>query len=343
MSSPRRIHLAVATLAVMAVVGSPLAANDWPQWRGPNRDNKLVGFKLPATWPKELKQQWKVPVGLGEASPALVGDRIFTFGRQGNDEIVQCLDATTGKVIWQDKYDATTQFTGDRGHSGPRSSVAVGNGKVCTLGVAGMLSCYEANSGKVVWRQDSKEFPMPHRPRFHSGMSPIIVDGLCIAHLGADKVGAIVAYDLNNGSEKWRWADDAPSYGSPVIAEIGGTRQLITPTQSRLVGISVADGKLLWSLEYMGGRMYNSGTPIVDGSNVYIVGDAKVIGVKVESQGGALSAKELWSLKTHTSRFTTPVLKDGQLYGVNSQGALYCLKGETGEQVWQDTSQVTPE
>jgi outer membrane protein assembly factor BamB len=169
-------------------------------------------------------------------------------------------------------------------------------------------------------------------------MSPIIVDGLCIAHLGADKGGAIVAYDLNNGSEKWRWADDAPSYGSPVIAEIGGTRQLITPTQSRLVGISVADGKLLWSLEYMGGRMYNSGTPIVDGSNVYIVGDAKVIGVKVESQGGALTAKELWSLKTHTSRFTTPVLKDGQLYGVNSQGALYCLKGETGEQVWQDTS-----
>src|SRR5881227_926265 len=81
-------------------------AADWPQWRGPNRDNKVVGFTAPATWPKELTQKWKVTVGLGDSSPVLVGDKVYVFTRQGEDEVTSCLDAASGKVVWQDKYAA---------------------------------------------------------------------------------------------------------------------------------------------------------------------------------------------------------------------------------------------
>src|SRR5262245_41365564 len=73
---------------------------DWPQWRGPNRDNKVTGFKAPSAWPKELTKKWRVEVGIGESSPLLVGDKIYVFGRQGGDEVTLCLNAANGMEIW---------------------------------------------------------------------------------------------------------------------------------------------------------------------------------------------------------------------------------------------------
>src|SRR5205823_8147370 len=114
---------------------------DWPQWRGPNRDNEVIGFTVPQSWPKTLTQKWKVTVGLGDASPDLVGDKIYVFTRQGQEEVIQCLDAGTGKVLWEDKYKAEQVKGPGSGHAGPRSSPAVAEGKVCTFGVGGVLSC----------------------------------------------------------------------------------------------------------------------------------------------------------------------------------------------------------
>src|SRR5262245_24723565 len=148
------------TRAVMAGCALLLAtsgawAQDWPQWRGPNRDAKATGFKAPATWPKELKQQWKVKVGEGVATPALVGDKLFVFSRDGDNEVVRCLNvADNGKEIWQDKNAQPFRSNGgDTGYPGPRASPAVADGKVVTLGVNGVLSCLDAASGKVLWRK----------------------------------------------------------------------------------------------------------------------------------------------------------------------------------------------
>jgi outer membrane protein assembly factor BamB len=196
-------------LLVCGLLAGGVRAQDWPQWRGPGRDSKVAGFTAPATWPRSLTQKWKTPVGLGDASPALVGDKVYVFTRQGGEEVLSCLDAAGGKVLWQDKY-ATKAVSGPAGrHPGPRSSPAVAEGKVCTLGVAGVLSCLDAGTGKVVWRKDSKDWP-----RFYTASSPLIVEGKCVAYLGGQQgkggKGEVVAYDLAGGEPAGTWAGEGP-------------------------------------------------------------------------------------------------------------------------------------
>src|SRR5579884_1936438 len=124
----------------IALFGSGLGlAADWPQWRGPNRDARATDFKAPETWPKELNQKWKTTVGTGDATPALVGDRVYVFARQGGDEVTWCLNAADGKEVWHEKYP-TVQVSGPASaHGGPRASPAVSEGKVVTFGVGGVL------------------------------------------------------------------------------------------------------------------------------------------------------------------------------------------------------------
>src|SRR5437588_820681 len=163
-------------------------AQDWPQWRGPNRDAKVTGFTAPKTWPKQLSQKWKVTVGGGDATPSLVGDKLYVFSRQGSDEVTRCLDAATGNEVWADKY-ASQPATGPGGgpHAGPRSSPTVAEGKVVTLGVRGTLSCFDAAKGTKLWRKED----FPGWPMFFTSSSPIVVDGLCIAQLGGRENGAL--------------------------------------------------------------------------------------------------------------------------------------------------------
>src|SRR5262249_62174395 len=121
-----------------------------------------------------------------------------------------------------------------------------------------VLSCLDSATGKVVWRKEANAWPM-----FFTGMSPLIVEGTCIACLGARGSGMIVAYDLASGDEEWKWAGDGPSYGSPVLMTVAGTKQIVMPTLTAVVGIGAADGKLLWRFPFK--AKYNSGTPVVAG------------------------------------------------------------------------------
>ena len=134
MNNANRIA-AVMMSGIMLLSANCAYAQNWPQWRGPNRDAKVTGFVAPTTWPKALTEKWKVTVGDGVATPALVGDRLYVFTREGADEIIRCLDAATGKENWQNKYQAQ-RATDPGGFAGPRSSPTVADGKVVTLGAA---------------------------------------------------------------------------------------------------------------------------------------------------------------------------------------------------------------
>jgi outer membrane protein assembly factor BamB len=313
-------------------------AQDWPQWRGPNRDGKVTGFTAPQTWPEALVEKWRTTVGSGDATPALLGDKLYVFARQGEDEVTLCLGAGDGKELWQNKYAAQAVTGAASGHPGPRSSPAVAEGKVVTLGVGGVLSCLDAASGNVVWRKD----PFPKVvPRFFTATSPIIVDRMAIAHLGGQGNGAIIAHYLASGAEKWRWDAEGPEYASPVLFTVEGVKQIVTLTEKSIVGVGVADGELLWQLPFLPQRRaYNSATPIVDGQTVIYTGAARgAKAVKIEKQGDGFAAKELWSNPDLAPQFNTPVLKDGLLFGFSDRGNLYCVNAETGQTAWVDTAQ----
>ena len=149
-NSQMKISLVLVCLGALSL--QSFQAQDWPQWRGPNRDGKAAGFTAPKTWPKELAQKWKVSVGKGDATPALVGDKLFVFARDDSGETTLCLDAASGKELWRDKYEAQGATEPMGQHPGPRSSPTVANGKVVTYGVRGTLSCLDAATGKMLWR-----------------------------------------------------------------------------------------------------------------------------------------------------------------------------------------------
>lgn len=312
-------------------------AQDSPQWRGAGRDGKVTGFTVPDQWPTTLTQAWKTPVGVGDAGMALVGDMLYAFGRQGGDEVVTCISVADGKVVWADKNPQEAISGPDATlHSGPRACPAVADGKVVTVSVWGVVSCLDAATGKVVWRKD----PFPGQtPRFHAASSPMIVDGMAIAFLGAPGAGALMAFDLNTGDEKWRWAAEGPDYGSPTVMTLDGAKQIVTFTEKSLVGVAAADGKLQWQIPFVTGRMaYNAATPLVDGSTVIYCGANRgTHAVKIAKQGDVYAATPVWDNPAVAGQFGQAVLANGLLFGVSNRANIFCLNAQTGATAWVDT------
>jgi len=325
----------LAGLLILSSIIS-ISAQDWSQWRGANRDGKVSGFMAPESWPAELSIQWSEAVGTGDASPVLVGDKLYLFTRQDDKEVILCLDAGNGAEQWRNEYSAPAVTGAGARHPGPRSTPAIVDGKMVTLGASGILSCLDASTGKLLWRKD----PFPGIvPQFFTSMSPMIVDGLCIAHLGGAGNGALMAYDISSGDERWRWAEEGPDYGSPVLLTIDGTKQIVTPTEKSIVGVDLSDGKLLWKIPFAPvSRAYNAATPIVKGNTVIYTGAARgTHAVKIEKQGGNFVASELWSNADLAVQFNTPVLKEDVLYGYTNTGFLFCIDAMNGNSAWTDT------
>jgi outer membrane protein assembly factor BamB len=334
MASAGRWIGVVAGIAFL-VGASCVFAQDWPQWRGSNRDGKVTGFIAPQSWPKALVQKWKATVGSGDATPALVGDKLYVFTRQGENEVILCLNAADGKELWQDKY-AAKPVTGAaaRQHPGPRSSPTVTEGKVVTLGASGVVSCVDAATGKALWRNE--EFQGV--PRFFTSMSPIVVDGMAVVQLGGPGEGTTVAFDLAAGNPKWKRAGDGPGYASPVLMTVEGMKQIVTLTEKSVMGLDVAEGKVLWQIPFAPkGMAYNAATPIVEGQTVIFAGQGRgTKAVKVEKQGDGFAAKELWNNDQLAPQFNSPVLKDGLLFGLTDRGFFFCIDAQSGKTAWTD-------
>jgi outer membrane protein assembly factor BamB len=326
----------ISVVLLFAITGNAFC-QDWTQFRGSNRDSRVTGFKAPATWPTAINQVWKVTVGTGDATPVLVGKKLYLNTRQGGDEVILCLEAATGKELWKETYPANA-VTGPAGsHPGPRSTPAVSNGKLVTFGATGILSCLDANTGKIIWR---KENPTNAVPQFFTGMSPLLMDGMCIAFVGTKDNGSVICLDLASGAEKWKWTGEGPAYSSPSVMQVDGRKHVILLSEKNIMALDLADGKLIWSIPTaIQQRFYNCVSPYIDGTIIYYSGQGTgTRAIKVEKQGNNYLPKEIWANTTVGAKWNTPVLRDGFLYGFTDTRKIYCINASDGQTAWIDNA-----
>jgi outer membrane protein assembly factor BamB len=326
----------LVTLILMSAINfESLLSQDWPQFRGPSLDNRVKGFTAPASWPSELKQQWRVPVGKGDASPVLAEGKIYLHTRQGSEEVILCLDANTGKELWRSSYPTPPVTGAASSHPGPRSTPTVANGKLYVYGVSGILSCLDVKTGKMLWR---KEYPANGVPEFATSMSPLVTDGRCIVLAGDEKNGMALALDAATGDEKWRVAGIGAVYSSASVMNTDGIKQIVVGAEKTLTGINLADGKLLWQVETPPGKWcYSAPSPVVTGTTVFSTGQGTgTRAFRIEKQGNKYSAMEIWSNTKTGAQWNTPVLRDGFLYGFSNTRRIFCINASDGQTAWTD-------
>ena len=310
------------------------ATGSWPQWRGPARDG-VARLALPATWPQTLTKRWEVTVGAGHASPVVAGNRVVLHAREGEREVVRAFDLSSGKELWRNEYAAPyTMNSAARGHGpGPKSTPAVDGQRIFTFGISGILSALDLSTGRLLWRTEAPASP----PEFGTATSPIVVDSDVIVHVGAHDSGALSAFDAATGKPRWRWTGDGPSYASPVVAEIAGTRQLVTQSENAVVGIGLANGQLLWRVPFKTSYDQNSITPVVVKDLVIYSGlDSGTTAIRIVSKGTSWATAPVWKNEQVSMYMSTPVASAGALFGLShrNRGQFFALDLSTGKTLW---------
>jgi outer membrane protein assembly factor BamB len=260
-------------------------------------------------------------VGAGYASPVIAAGRAYVHARMGEQETVSCFNLEDGKAIWQKNYPAAYQMNPAAiAHGkGPKSTPAIAQGRLYTFGISGILSCFDAASGELRWRQDfSQKFPQTS-PLYGVSMSPLVTDDLVIVHAGGQNQGALMALASNNGETKWSWEGDAPGHASPIIVEIEGEEQIVTQTKKYCLGVAATTGHLLWSMPFSTDWDQNIVTPAVCEQNIIFSGlDKGTLAVRINKRGNQWAAEPAWHNPDMSMYMSSPVVQGDLIFGENA-------------------------
>jgi len=347
----RPILLVTALLVASVCLVHQARGDDWPQWRGPNRDGIWTGEGLIETFPsKTLNPRWTAPVGPGYSGPTVADGRVFVMDRRTEPpgERVICLDAESGKENWVFAYDCSYKRLSYP--LGPRASVTVSQDLAFALGAMGHFFCLHAATGEVRWKKNLDEIYNIQRIVWGVSPSPLVWKEKVIVHFGGADGACVVAFDTKTGEERWRAIDDRPSYSSPIIIEQAGKEVLLCWTEKSFHALDPETGEHYWTEPYAlrerGARM-NVATPVMEGE--YLFACSQYEGASMykvfETE---LEAAHLWSRGGPGDKtgginppICTALFKEGHVYGPNMDGEFCCLDAETGDILWK-SSEVTP-
>jgi outer membrane protein assembly factor BamB len=326
---------ATLLLSVLTAFSTAVAA-DWPQWRGPLRDGISSESGLLKSWPAAGPDRvWLLEnAGCGYSGFSIVDGKLFTMGGRDGICYLLALDAETGEELWATPLGPIYE---EEHGDGPRATPTFDNGLVYAMGGVGTLICARADDGQEIWRVSMNDLggAMPHWGYCES----VLVDGDLVLCTPGGMQGAIAAIDKATGKVRWRASelDDGAHYSSIVRAEINGQPQYVQLLEKRLVGLSTADGKLLWEADFPG-NVAVIPTPIIDGNKVFATAGYGA-GCTMVEISPANEVTELYDegtrklMKNHHGG----VLHVGDyLYG-NSDGVGWiCMDFATGKQQWRE-------
>jgi outer membrane protein assembly factor BamB len=336
----QRIGVSVALAAAWLCVTSAQTPGDWPQWRGPSRDGSIPAAQVPAAWPESYAPAWRVDVGEGFSSPVLAGGRVFVHSRRDPQEIVTAIDLAGGKVIWQQQYSAGYQKNqyAVKMAKGPNATPLVAGGRLFTLGATGVLVAWDAASGKELWRHDYSKQVDFSKLFCGTSASPLLAQGRVVVQIGSDiHGGRVVALDPATGGTVWEWKGAGPGYASPMLATVSGVAQIVTLTESSIVGLDAASGAQLWTAPFTDEWHENIVTPIWTGTHLIVSGTRQGTQAYTLGRSGATwTAMRVWQAPASSMYMSTPVVADGVIYGLSDKrrGHFVALDVATGAVRW---------
>jgi outer membrane protein assembly factor BamB len=338
-SAQFRLKSAVTALSVLALsaVVSNRTLDDWPQWRGVNRDGKSVERGLLKDWPQGgPKLAWRVTgAGEGYSSFSVSAGKVYTLGARGGTEYVMAFDEATGKKLWEVAHGS--RFSNDRG-DGPRATPTIDGGQLYAYGASGDLAAMDAATGKVFWKINVLKQFRGSNITWGLSESPLVLRDRVIVNAGGPGA-SIVAVNKKDGAVLWRSQGDQAGYSSGILHEVGGIPQGIFFTGERALGIDTRDGRLLWSYARVSNRTANIATPIARGNRVFLSSDYGTGAALLEltPNGNTISAREVYFTNEMRNHHASSVLIADHLYGFSSN-ILTAMKFDTGEVAWRDRS-----
>jgi outer membrane protein assembly factor BamB len=336
---PFRLLLPITAACVFALTmsASTLEPEDWPQWRGTNRDGKSTETGLMKSWPAGGPTRvWQATdAGEGYSSFSVSGGRLYTLGARGGTEYVMAFDEATGKKVWE--VENGRRFSNDRG-DGPRGTPTVDGSQLYAYGASGDLRALDAASGKTLWHVNVLQQFGGSNIIWGLSESPLVLSDRIIVNAGGPEA-SIVAISKKDGSVLWRSQGDRAGYSSAILHEVGGIPQAIVFTASRAVGIDTRDGRLLWSYDRVSNRTANIATPIARGNHVFLSSDygTGAALLQLTPGGNTINAKEVYFTNDMRNHHASSVLIGEHLYGFSS-AILTAMKFDTGEVAWRDRS-----
>jgi outer membrane protein assembly factor BamB len=336
------MHRVTVLLVLTSLSSARVVADDWPQWRGPNRDASWNETAIMQAFPdRGLEISWSAPVGPGWSSPIVAQGRVCVtdveIARPIATERVLCFDEMTGKLLWVHHYQAgypDWALSPDAG--GPRATPIIRDGKLFTLGAMGHLFCLDLVKGSVLWAKTlSKEYGVKEFTGITA--SPLIEEDLLILYICGKPNACVVAFDKNSGKEVWRALDDSFTYSSPIVISAGGKRQLIVWTQEAVTSLDPKTGRTWWREQ-----LHTPGDVAVS-TPVFLNNRLLIGGLMLKLAEDKPAASVLWPenravLKRILSNTSTALLQGDYVFSAKTSGELVCLEADTGKEIWQTNS-----